>query len=201
MQSGRQMPAVPPMSPHEPAVDALPTLLGNSSLPSSGQGGTTKSGRIQAPASEEPTAVQASTEESTHGSTCARLRGPGWTCATVVTEAASGVTVALAMVPEAVAFSLAAGLKPHVGLVSSFMICLLTTLLGGRPAMVSGATGSILCCNADGTYPDRRRPRWRREPGETGASLRGDWLFQWPGTGDCFCTTHQLQASWRSPES
>merc|ERR1719373_992901 len=47
------------------------------------------------------------------------------------------------MVPEAVAFSLAANLSPSVGLVSSFIICLLTTLLGGRPAMASGATGSI----------------------------------------------------------
>jgi len=61
----------------------------------------------------------------------------------LVREALCGVTVALAMVPEAVAFSLAAGLKPKVGLVSSFFICLITSLFGGRPAMVSGATGSI----------------------------------------------------------
>lgn len=58
-------------------------------------------------------------------------------------EIVSGVTVALAMVPEAVAFSLSAGLQPSVGIVSAFIICILTTLLGGRPAMVSGATGSI----------------------------------------------------------
>jgi SulP family sulfate permease len=58
-------------------------------------------------------------------------------------ELICGVTVALAMVPEAVAFSLSAGLKPQIGLVSSFLICLVTSVLGGRPAMVSGATGSI----------------------------------------------------------
>merc|ERR1719356_33684 len=63
--------------------------------------------------------------------------------ADILCELVSGITVALAMVPEAVAFSLAAGLTPSVGLISSFIICLLTTVLGGRPAMVSGATGSI----------------------------------------------------------
>lgn len=61
----------------------------------------------------------------------------------VLREAVSGVTVALAMVPEAVAFSLSANLSPAIGVVSSFIICLVTTLLGGRPAMTSGATGSI----------------------------------------------------------
>jgi len=61
----------------------------------------------------------------------------------VVKEALCGVTVALAMVPEAVAFSLCAGLEPKTGLISSFFVCLVTTFLGGRPAMVSGATGSI----------------------------------------------------------
>jgi SulP family sulfate permease len=67
----------------------------------------------------------------------------GLSPAYIIQEAVSGVTVALAMVPEAVAFSLAAGIQPQIGLISSFIISLLTTFLGGRPAMVSGATGSI----------------------------------------------------------
>jgi SulP family sulfate permease len=73
----------------------------------------------------------------------AAAAGAGLSPAYIFLEAVSGVTVALAMVPEAVAFSLAARIPPQIGIVTSFIICLLTTLLGGRPAMVSGATGSI----------------------------------------------------------
>jgi hypothetical protein len=67
----------------------------------------------------------------------------GCTPAFLMTEVLCGITVALAMVPEAVAFSLSAGLKPKVGLMTTFIISLITSLAGGRPAMASGATGSI----------------------------------------------------------
>jgi SulP family sulfate permease len=58
-------------------------------------------------------------------------------------EILSGFTVALALVPEAVAFSLIAGVSPLVGLYSAFIIGLITAILGGRPGMISGATGAI----------------------------------------------------------
>lgn len=55
----------------------------------------------------------------------------------------SGLTVALALIPEAIAFSLVAHVNPLVGLYSAFFMCLITALLGGRPGMISGATGSM----------------------------------------------------------
>jgi len=55
----------------------------------------------------------------------------------------SGLTVALALVPEAVAFALLAGLNPLVGLYAAFTIGLVTSIIGGRPGMISGATGAI----------------------------------------------------------
>ncbi|WP_373520731.1 SulP family inorganic anion transporter [Aquiflexum sp.] len=58
-------------------------------------------------------------------------------------EVLSGLTVALALVPEAVAFSLIAGVSPLVGLYTAFIIGLITAILGGRPGMISGATGAI----------------------------------------------------------
>lgn len=58
-------------------------------------------------------------------------------------EILSGITVALALVPEAVAFSFVAGVQPLVGLYAAFMVCLITSLLGGRPGMISGATGAL----------------------------------------------------------
>lgn len=54
----------------------------------------------------------------------------------------SGFTVALALVPEAVAFALVAEVSPLVGLYAAFILCLVTAVLGGRPGMISGATGS-----------------------------------------------------------
>src|SRR5690625_5378790 len=62
---------------------------------------------------------------------------------TVKTEVLAGLTVAVALVPEAVAFSLIAGLSPLVGLYSAFIIGLITSVMGGRPGMISGATGAI----------------------------------------------------------
>jgi len=54
-------------------------------------------------------------------------------------EILSGLTVALALVPEAVAFAFLAGVPPLVGLYAAFIICLITSVLGGRPGMISGA--------------------------------------------------------------
>jgi sulfate permease, SulP family len=58
-------------------------------------------------------------------------------------ELLSGLTVALALVPEAVAFAFVAGVAPLVGLYAAFMICLITSIFGGRPGMISGATGAL----------------------------------------------------------
>lgn len=58
-------------------------------------------------------------------------------------EVLSGLTVSLALVPEAVAFSLIAGVSPLIGLYSAFFIAFITAVLGGRPGMISGATGAI----------------------------------------------------------
>ena len=58
-------------------------------------------------------------------------------------EVLSGLTVALALIPEAVAFALIAGLSPLTGLYAAFTIGLVTSILGGRPGMISGATGAV----------------------------------------------------------
>lgn len=59
------------------------------------------------------------------------------------TEVLSGLTVALALIPEAVAFALIAGLSPLTGLYAAFVVGLVTSILGGRPGMISGATGAV----------------------------------------------------------
>ena len=58
-------------------------------------------------------------------------------------EVLSGLTVALALVPEAIAFALIAGLSPLTGLYAAFSVGLITSIFGGRPGMISGATGAI----------------------------------------------------------
>ncbi len=55
----------------------------------------------------------------------------------------SGLTVALALIPEAVAFAFVAGVDPIVGLHAAFLVGLITAVFGGRPGMISGATGAI----------------------------------------------------------
>ena len=55
----------------------------------------------------------------------------------------SGITVALALVPEAVAFAFVAGVDPLVGLYAAFMVGFITAIFGGRPGMISGATGAL----------------------------------------------------------
>lgn len=61
----------------------------------------------------------------------------------IKTDLLSGLTVALALVPEAVAFAFVAGVNPLVGLYAAFIMGLVTALIGGRPGMISGATGAI----------------------------------------------------------
>lgn len=58
-------------------------------------------------------------------------------------EILAGLTVAIALVPEAIAFSFIAGVPPLVGLYAAFIMGLVTAVLGGRPGMISGATGAI----------------------------------------------------------
>ena len=58
-------------------------------------------------------------------------------------EVLSGLTVALALVPEAVAFAFVAGVHPLVGLYAAFLVGLITAVIGGRPGMISGATGAL----------------------------------------------------------
>jgi len=58
-------------------------------------------------------------------------------------ELLAGLTVALALVPEAVAFAFVAGVEPLVGLYAAFIVGLITALIGGRPGMISGATGAL----------------------------------------------------------
>ena len=58
-------------------------------------------------------------------------------------EILSGLTVALALVPEAIAFSFVAGVEPLSGLYAAFIVGLITAIFGGRPGMISGATGAL----------------------------------------------------------
>ena len=112
-------------------------------------------------------------------------------------ELLSGLTVALALVPEAVAFAFVAGVHPLVGLYAAFLVGLITALIGGRPGMISGATGALAVvmvalvaaargripfCHggADGDLPDHGR---RAEMGQVHpprAASRHAGLRQWP---------------------
>jgi len=58
-------------------------------------------------------------------------------------EVLAGVVVALALIPEAIAFSVLAGVDPRVGIFASFVMAVTTAILGGRPAMISAATGAV----------------------------------------------------------
>ncbi|RWS45357.1 sodium-independent anion transporter, partial [Arcobacter suis] len=55
----------------------------------------------------------------------------------------SGIVVAIALVPEAIAFSIIAGVTPLVGLYTAFILGLITAIIGGKAGMISGATGAI----------------------------------------------------------
>jgi sulfate permease, SulP family len=58
-------------------------------------------------------------------------------------EVLAGLVVALALIPEAISFSILAGVDPRLGLFSSFIMAITTAILGGRPAMISAATGAV----------------------------------------------------------
>ena len=62
---------------------------------------------------------------------------------TARTEVLAGLVVALALIPEAISFSILAGVDPRVGLFASFTMAVTIAFTGGRPAMISAATGAI----------------------------------------------------------
>ncbi|MGR5146042.1 SulP family inorganic anion transporter [Photobacterium alginatilyticum] len=68
---------------------------------------------------------------------------PQFSRQSIKNDVLSGLTVALALVPEAVAFAFVAGVDPMVGLYAAFIVGLVTAVLGGRPGMISGATGAM----------------------------------------------------------
>src|SRR6476659_6780664 len=59
------------------------------------------------------------------------------------TEVLGGLVVALALIPEAIAFSIIAGVDPEIGLFASFTMAVTIAFTGGRPAMISAATGAV----------------------------------------------------------
>ncbi|MBT2453648.1 SulP family inorganic anion transporter [Streptomyces sp. ISL-86] len=76
----------------------------------------------------------------------ARLRGfrPSWLAPRVLrTEVLAGLVVALALIPEAISFSIIAGVDPAIGLFASFTMAVTIAVVGGRPAMISAATGAV----------------------------------------------------------
>ncbi|WP_158496254.1 SulP family inorganic anion transporter [uncultured Micrococcus sp.] len=85
----------------------------------------------RAPVADAPTPEQ-------RQSLALTVRRPGW----LKTEVLGGLVVALALIPEAIAFSIIAGVDPQVGLYASFVMAVTTAILGGRPAMISAATGA-----------------------------------------------------------
>jgi sulfate permease, SulP family len=74
-----------------------------------------------------------------------RLRPPEWASDPKVlrTEVLAGLVVALALIPEAISFSILAGVDPQVGLFASFTMAVTISFTGGRPAMISAATGAV----------------------------------------------------------
>lgn len=86
--------------------------------------------------------------DAAHGADCVRLFTPEQRLSTlnsqvIKTNLLSGLTVALAMVPEAIAFALVAQVSPLTGLYAAFIVSLITSAFGGRPGMISGATGAL----------------------------------------------------------
>src|SRR5699024_7922049 len=61
----------------------------------------------------------------------------------LIREILAGLVVALALIPEAISFSIIAGVDPKVGLFSSFIMAMTIAVVGGRPAMISAATGAV----------------------------------------------------------
>jgi len=71
------------------------------------------------------------------------FKNNNYTLSEIKTNILSGITVALAMVPEAIAFALIAHVSPLTGLYAAIIVCLITAFFGGRPGMISGATGAL----------------------------------------------------------
>ena len=71
------------------------------------------------------------------------MNDEGLTVARLRIALLSGLTVALTLIPEAVAFALVAGVHPLVGLYTASLVGLITAVIGGRPGMISGATGAL----------------------------------------------------------
>ncbi|GAA2000836.1 SulP family inorganic anion transporter [Nocardiopsis rhodophaea] len=80
---------------------------------------------------------------TTSPKTTKRLRPTFPTFSVIRTEALAGLVVALALIPEAISFSIIAGVDPRVGLFASFVMAVSIAFLGGRPAMISAATGAM----------------------------------------------------------
>ncbi|MEE1744682.1 MULTISPECIES: SulP family inorganic anion transporter [unclassified Streptomyces] len=79
-------------------------------------------------------------------SPAARLRGfrPAWLSPKVFrTELLAGLVVGLALIPEAISFSVIVGVDPAIGLFTSFTMAVVISVVGGRPAMISAATGAV----------------------------------------------------------
>ncbi len=97
------------------------------------------------------------------------------------TEVLAGLVVALALIPEAISFSIIAGVDPRVGLFASFTMAVSIAILGGRPAMISAATGAValvvapVAARARPRLPHRHRHARRRAPGRARARRA------WPG--------------------
>jgi len=77
------------------------------------------------------------------GASYADSARPSLTSRVIFTDTLAGLTVSLALVPEAIAFAFVAGVAPMVGLYAAFIVGLVTAVLGGRPGMISGATGAL----------------------------------------------------------
>jgi SulP family sulfate permease len=87
----------------------------------------------------EPVAVTGPPEASSSGS----FRAAFSSVTRLRTEVLAGLVVALALIPEAIAFSIIAGVDPRIGLFAAFTMAVTVSFVGGRPAMISAATGAI----------------------------------------------------------
>lgn len=91
------------------------------------------------PVENPATAVQALPNPVERQSVLRTLRHPSW----LKTEVFGALVVALALIPEAIAFSVIAGVDPRLGLFASFTMAVTIAIVGGRPAMISAATGAV----------------------------------------------------------
>src|SRR5690606_235302 len=90
-------------------------------------------------ANAAPAPVEGPPEADTSWSVRSALRSPR----RLRTEVLGGLVVALALIPEAIAFSIIAGVDPRLGLFASFTMAVTIAIVGGRPAMISAATGAV----------------------------------------------------------